>query len=205
MTARRRTTTARPDLPIAPAPTAAGTYTGVAGGSLGTAANLEDTQVYQLEDLQAPEPEMGREFAIARESPVAPELAIAPEPDVVPAAAPVARTPRGQRPTPSPVVFDEPVSAVRPVRSRPIAGGAIAAAVLVAVIGGGALLALAGDERDDGAGTGAGAPTAGATVAPATAAPNDGGGGGDGGNNGKGNGNGNGNGKGNGNGNGKGN
>ena len=170
-----------------------GTYTGVAGGSLGTAANLEDTQVYELEDLQVPEPEP------AREDPSAPELAMAPGSEAVPAAAPVASTPRAQRPAPMPVVFHEPIAAARPTRSRPIAGGAIAAAVLVAVIGGGALLALANDERDGGSGSGAGAPTAGATAAPATEAPNEGGGGGGGGNNGNGNGKGKGNGGGKGN------
>lgn len=77
----RRTTKPRAAEPATP-------ITGVASGGLGTAANLEDTQLFALEDLR--EPELGE-----------PEL---PEPEPVPAVplqrpvkAPAIRMPGGQR------------------------------------------------------------------------------------------------------------
>ena len=171
-----------------PARDSAGTYTGVAGGSLGTAANLEDTQVYQLDDLQEPELE--------------PELASAPAPEPerfsAPAAAPDVAS------TPAPVVFAAPVSPSRPTTrattsrtpSRPITAGALATAALVAVIGGAVLLSLANGGADPRIGSGAGGTETGQTAAPtidaATQPPEAGGGGGNGHGNGGGNGHGNG-------------
>jgi hypothetical protein len=193
MTALHRAASARPtpaDAAPAPAGPTPGTFTGVAGGNLGTAANLEDTQVYRLEDLEAPE------------APV--EYLAEPEPEPVmavtaPAAQPV--------PTSSarPVAVSERLQPLPRAQSRSVPGGTIAAAVLVAVIGGAALLALANAEPSDGSGlgAGAGAPTVGATLAPPTEQPNEGGAGG--GNGGNGGGNGRANGGGNGGGNGRGN
>jgi hypothetical protein len=78
---------------------------------------------------------------------------------------------------------------VRPapvVRSRPLAGGAIAAIVLVATIGVAALLAIGGGSPSSTAPSEANAPTTGVTAAPAATQPNGGDGGGGGGNGNKG-------------------
>lgn len=165
-----------------------GTYTALAGGSLGTAANLEDTQVYQLEDLQVPAPAPAHEPVVAQE----PAVARPPAPEQAPCR-PASRSVRQRAPR-------------APSRAAP--GGAIAAAVLATVIGGAALLAFANRDAGTGAGLGADVPTAGTSAEPVTQAPADGGGGGRGGGGnvgGGGNGNGGGNGGGNGNGNGGGN
>src|SRR5262245_3925251 len=109
-----------------------GTFTGVAGGGLGTAANLEDTQLYQVEDLQ-PEP--------------------APEPAPAPVRAPPpARSNQVLPPAPIPVAAPRPAPVVGHTRSRSVPGGAIAAAILIAVVGGAVLLAAAGGEPKAGSG-----------------------------------------------------
>lgn len=154
--------------------------TGVARGGLGTATNLDDTQVYALDDLRDP-------------LPAAPQQ----EPEVEPEARPVADRspePRAQvAPARRPIAAPAAVAAAassRPQRSvgRPILGIAgVIAAVALAVVVGSSVLA-----NRDGGGLGAGQslPThdvgAGASVLPSEI-PGDTGRG-----SGKGNGNGNG-------------
>src|SRR3982750_789944 len=124
MTTLRSTGRARPSAPRAPAapiPDAAallppGSVTGVAVGGLGTAANLDDTQLYDLEDLQLP----------------------APAPESQPArgqvAPPFAQPARVVQPA-APVVQGPAITTAPRPRGRPMAGGAIVAIVLVVVVG----------------------------------------------------------------------
>lgn len=185
MTATRPTSSARRAVEDAQA----GTYTGVAQGSLGTAANLEDTQVYEVDDLQAPAPTAAPVPYVAPPPAVVPAPPAAPEPspDVVRAVAPVDRA------APAPAVLRRtPVASSGRSRFRPLTGGALAAAVLVAVVGVWAVFALGGAGDRSGTAPGADAPTVLVTQAPATEPAGGAGGGG------KGHGNGNGKGHGNG-------
>jgi hypothetical protein len=121
----------------APAPIKAGAVTGVASGGLGTAANLEDTQLWDLDDLGLPEEAPTPEPVVAAAtaptppararvsaSPAAPVIATAPAVAVVPrapaaapiATVPVARAPRGER------------------RTGPLAAAAIGIIVLATVL-----------------------------------------------------------------------
>lgn len=151
--------------------------TGVARGGLGTATNLDDTQVYALDELRdpqaaQPEPELPFEST--------------PEPE------PPARVAQPARPTPAPAapVATAADTMARPGRSRgnPIVGvAAVVAAVALLVVVGSSWLT----NRDGGLSVGQTLPTAGASSVLPSESPGDSGGG-----NGKGNGNGNGNGNG---------
>jgi hypothetical protein len=138
---------ARATAPPAPASQPDGSVTAVARGGLGTAANLEDTQVYDLEDLRLPE---------------APVFA-RPTPEV-------------RRAVPVPVGAGSTVATRQRSRRFPLTTGAIAAVVLAAIVGVAALVALAGGTSGGVASPTDAAGTVGATVAPATAAPDGGGG-----------------------------
>jgi len=166
--------------------------TGVASGGLGTAANLEDTQVLRNEDLA--------EAAASQAEPV--------EPAAPPAPAPASIAPQPSPPVARPKVAPVPPAPVRPTvvprrtsSSRPPGRGlaGLLAAALVVLAG----VAFVVSRNDGTLGAGQAVPSA---TAPATAAP-DGkadGGNGEGDDNDKGNGkdkdkpcNGNGNGRGN--------
>jgi hypothetical protein len=194
----KRRSNAAPSEPIA--------VTGIASGGLGTAANLEDTQLWNLEDLRAPVEEPSPEPAMAAEvhraSDVAPVEVAAPVVAAAPATAP-ARMPRaprrlakGERPTVQPA---QPVPApVVRARRGQRRTGPIAAAV-IGIVALAAVLALrdglpGGATRGSGDAAGAFPSTPPiATSAPkATAAPDAGGGGGGGHGNGGGKGKGNG-------------
>jgi hypothetical protein len=173
-----------------PAPAAPTAVTGVASGGLGTAANLEDTQLWDLEDLRAADP--ADEFE-PEELPEPAPMRAAP---ALPPAEPPARLAEPMRPVAQPVS----AAVVRVPRGQRRTG--LVAAAAVGIIALAALLALrdglpGGANR--GAGDAAGAfpslPPAASIGPQATAAPDAGGSGG-----GKGHGNG-----GNGNGNGHGN
>ncbi|HET7181570.1 MAG TPA: hypothetical protein VFI15_05000, partial [Candidatus Limnocylindrales bacterium] len=188
MTSAKTPWRARRAAPPEPAPDPAvepdGTVTGVARGGLGTAANLEDTQLYAVEDLQAlPAP--------ARVA--APAVAVA-QPTTVTPVSPAAVTPATV--TRATVTRAVPGPGPRGLR---LTGGAIAAVVLAAVVGGATLLALAGGAPGRATSPTDALASLGATFALETA-PANGGAGGGGGGNGGGNGHGGGGGNGGGNG-----
>lgn len=179
--------------------------TGVASGSLGTAANLEETQVFRTADLQvAP---MAPALPAAAEVPAAAAVLAVPaaSPAPIPRAAvegprATAHTAAAVTPTPEPVAASaiRPAKTARPTRSgqdhpsrlRGLAG--VLAAALVVLVG----LAILTTARQGPTGLGGTPPQAGSTptAQPATDAPKED-------DDGKGNGKGNskGNGKGNGN------
>jgi hypothetical protein len=152
MTRRPSTSSGEPDAPI----------TGVAAGSLGTAANLDDTQVMRTEDLKAAAPD-GLEdagAAVAREpaadppeerAPLqAPPQATPAEP-VAPVKMPVSRAaavaqPRETAARPRPAAVD---SSTRSRRSMPALAGVAALVLLLLIAGSGFLSQL-----DLGSGTG---------------------------------------------------
>jgi len=160
-------------------PTAEPPITGVAGGSLGTAANLDDTQVLATEDLKAAAPAWLDDDApgVAGEPPAsvppvplaAPVETPAPRKATValvatpPASAPPASAPPASAP-PASAPLAQPV-AVRPStrsrRSMPALAGVAALVLLLLVAGSGFLSQL-----DLGLGTGPAGPgaTAGALV-----------------------------------------
>lgn len=155
MTATRRPRSARAARRDGTTSPVTGTYTGVASGGLGTGANLEDTQVYDVDDLRLPE--------LAPEPP--PVVAHVPDPVVQPVDRPTARV----------------ASPARVHATRRLGSGTLAAGVLVGVGAVAVLAAVAGGESRLGAGTGTSQPTVGATVAPVTAEPDTAGNGGGGG------------------------
>jgi uncharacterized membrane protein YgcG len=160
--------------------------TGVARGSLGTGTALDDTQVYQVADLVPPAPAAAPKPAPAQRVPR-------------PVPAPVAVTPTNlSRAEPSPEVARPVVRRRRTVAATRapgfawIAGTALVAVVVTAIVSSGL------GAGHPGAGLESGAPAA---IVPATEAPSAApseatGGGGGGGGNGHGNGNGGGNGNG---------
>ena len=160
-----------------------GAITGVARGSLGTAANLEDTKVMRLEELRA----AATKLEAAREA----EAASAPEAQTAAAASPAPSSSAGA-PTAAPVQRHAssraaPRSAMAPAAPNrdPFAGLAGVLAVLVVVLAGAVFLVTRNDQpgaADQGA-----VPTA--SAAPTAEQPVT-----DGNNKGKGNGKGNGNG-----------
>src|SRR4051794_4704545 len=123
MTRKRSKPTSKPDAPII----------GVAAGNLGTAANLDDTQVLRTEDLEAAAAEWLADDASPRPSPADTPPAPAgqrpvPTEPASPAAgmrpAPLARSPAVPGPAP-----------VRPNR-RPLALAGVIALIVLLVIGG---------------------------------------------------------------------
>jgi hypothetical protein len=188
------------------APAEPAAVTGVASGGLGTAANLEDTQLWDLEELRAPGQVPDPEPKIAAEVPRAPAKAQADA--AAPAAAPAATAARANAPVRKPratrspsrserAIVQEPqplpASVVRPRggqrRTAPIAAAAIGILVLATVL---ALRDGLPGGTTRGSGDAAGAfpsvPSIATSAPKATAKPDAGSGGGHGNGGGKGNG-----------------
>jgi hypothetical protein len=176
VTRRPSTSTGEPDAPI----------TGVAAGSLGTAANLDDTQVFSTTELQAaaaeqtaaPLPAAAPPAAAANQlaapDPAAPEPAPGPEPSPVEGSEPQHEVVLDSAPTAaSPVQGPRgPGSGRRSDRRIPALAGLVAVAVLVLVAGAGILSTL--DFGAAGAPAfGTDAPNAAPTAEPATPKPKD--------------------------------
>lgn len=199
--------------PSADAPTPDLTpVTGVARGNLGTATNLDDTQVYALDELRAAAAAAPADATDAPPAAVpiaapdsgAPEFESAAEP---PPVVPIRAQTLDPQPRPEPVRPRAAVIARRSMSPRGNPGrrtGLIAAAAVAAILGGAVLLTVR-DGSLGGPGS-AGAGSGGAVVVPSSVVPTEppaatpppkAGGGGGGGGNGRGGGNGHGNGHGN--------
>jgi len=140
--------------------------TGVAAGSLGTAANLDDTQVLRTEDLRAAAAEAGW---LEEDVPAAAEPVAAAEPA---ARAPVAAAPAAAAPVAAAPAASAPTAAVKPSsppgrrRNVPALAGVVAFVVLLLVAGAGFLSQL-----DLGTATGPGFPAGLSTAPPPSATP----------------------------------
>ena len=145
MPSKRRNAKPKADRPI----------TGVAAGSFGTAANLDDTQVLRTEDLRAAAAEAGW---LEEDVPAAEPVAAA-EPA---AAAPVAAAPAASAPTAA--VKPSPPSGRR--RNVPALAGVLAFVVLLLIAGSGFISQL-----DLGTATGPGLPAGLSTAPPPSATP----------------------------------
>ena len=159
--------------------------TGVARGSLGTGTALDDTQVYQVADLVPPAPAAAPKPARAQRVPTPVPAPVADTPTNLPRAEPSREVAR-------PVVRRRrPVAATRAPGFAWIAGTALVAVVITAIVSSGLGAGHPGAELESGAPAAIVPTTEGPSAAPSR--PSGGGGGG-------GNGHGNGNGGGNGNG-----
>jgi len=130
--------------------------TGVAAGSLGTAANLDDTQVLRTEDLRAAAAGAGW---LEENVPAAAEPVAAAEPA---AGAPVAAAPAASAPT----AAVKPSSPPGRRRNVPALAGVVAFVVLLLIAGSGFVSQL-----DLGTATGPGFPAGLSTAPPPSATP----------------------------------
>jgi len=130
--------------------------TGVAAGSLGTAANLDDTQVLRTEDLRAAAAGAGW---LEEDVPAAAEPVAAAEPA---AGAPVAAAPAASAPT----AAVKPSSPPGRRRNVPALAGVVAFVVLLLIAGSGFVSQL-----DLGTATGPGFPAGLSTAPPPSATP----------------------------------
>jgi len=146
MPSKRRNAKPKADPPI----------TGVATGSLGTAANLDDTQVLRTEDLRAAAAEAGW---LEEDVPAAAEPVAAAEPA---AGAPVAAAPAASAPT----AAVKPSSPPGRRRNVPALAGVVAFVVLLLIAGSGFVSQL-----DLGTATGPGFPAGLWTPPPPSATP----------------------------------
>jgi hypothetical protein len=126
MTTRRRSRGAKPDAPI----------TGVAGGSLGTAANLDDTQVFSTAELLAAAPETAPEAPVA-----APAVAPAAH-EAVPDAATLESAPTAAYPVQVSAVRAAARDRRRETHRLPAMAGLVVVLVLALVAGAGILSTL---------------------------------------------------------------
>ena len=147
MPSKRRNAKPKADPPI----------TGVATGSLGTAANLDDTQVLRTEDLRAAAAEAGR---LEEDGPAAAADPVAAAEQA--AAAPMVAAPAASAVTAA--VRPSPTSGRR--RNVPALAGVVAFVVLLLIAGAGFLSQL-----DLGTATGPGFPAGPSTAPPPSATP----------------------------------